>query len=199
MFPDFPEAKKKVERQLLAMVQKLIPQIVPLLGQVKRFKQHEGKAWKLLDENQSVGTSGGYQEISVEVQLKREDQRRFDPEKLLGVIVDIARGLADEQSSLMFKRIKEVVDNEGGSIDVGGDLKPEHLFEAMRKKDMEFDPRTGEPIGEAIIMHPETLKKIGPKLKKWEADPQIKKELDRITEKKREEWREREARRKLVD
>jgi len=64
---------------------------------------------------------------------------------------------------------------------------------------MEFDPATGKPTGHVFSMHPDTAAKVIPKLQAWEQDPAFKEEYERILEEKREEWRVREDRRKLVD
>ena len=107
--------------------------------------------------------------------------------------------MAEAQQTMMFTRLGEAVEKVGNTVDAGGDFQPKHLFEMLEKTQMEFDPETGEPTGHMFVMHPDTAAKIVPKVKEWEKDPAIKAEYERILAKKREEWRDREARRKLVD
>ena len=70
----------------------------------------------------------------------------------------------------------------------------------FRKVEMDFDPQTLQPKpGFVFVMHPDTAASMVPKVKEWEKDPTIKAEYERIIAVKREEWRDREANRKLVD
>jgi len=49
------------------------------------------------------------------------------------------------------------------------------------------------------VMHPDMAASVVPKVKEWERDPVFSAEYERIMAVKREEWRDREANRKLVD
>lgn len=73
------------------------------------------------------------------------------------------------------------------------------ILEIFRTVEMEFDPKTLQLLpGFQFVMHPETAAKVVPKIQEWEKDPEFKAKHERIMERKREEWRDREARRKLV-
>lgn len=115
------------------------------------------------------------------------------------MVVEMAEEMAKQQSQYVFARISEAVEAVGNSVHAGGDFQPEHLLEVLRRKEMSFDPVTLEPTGEFFVVHPDTFKKIEPKLREWEKDPAFRAAHDALMEEKRREWREREASRKLVD
>lgn len=69
----------------------------------------------------------------------------------------------------------------------------------MAKVEWSFDPETEEPTGMSFVMHPDTAAKIIPLVKEWEQKPEFKARYEQLVERKREEWRARENRRKLVD
>ena len=56
MFPDFPEVKAHFRGALIRWMQHQVPQIAPLLGEVGRFSQHEGRRGQLVREDLSTET-----------------------------------------------------------------------------------------------------------------------------------------------
>ena len=126
--------------------------------------------------------------------------RKTDLPALLEKLSDLAKRMAEAQETMLFSRVSAAAEAVGNTVDAGGDFKPEHFLEMVEKVQMDFDPATGEPSkGQVFVMHPDTAAKVVPKVKAWENDPAFKAEYDRIVAKKREEWRAREDRRKLVD
>jgi|SRR5712664_1239202 len=198
MLPDFPLVKAQLERNLLLWALQQIPQIAPLLGEIRTFHQHEGKSGKLARVDESTDEIK-YAPHQFGFTLTRDEMRRTDLPVLFAKLKELAERMAEAQETLMFARIGEAVEAVGNTVDAGGDFQPKHLFEMIEKMQMDFDPETGEPTGHILTMHPDTLKKVAPKIKEWEKDPAVTAEYERILAKKREEWRVREDRRKLVD
>ena len=63
---------------------------------------------------------------------------------------------------------------------------------------MDFDDE-GRPNGMTVAVPPEIGKRVPDLLKQWESDPTCKQRFEELMAKKRESWRDRENRRKLVD
>ena len=85
-------------------------------------------------------------------------------------------------------------------VHAGGELTQHNFLEVFRRVQMDFDPETLQPKpGFVWVMHPDMAASITPKVKEWERDPAFNAEYERIMAMKREEWRDREANRKLVD
>lgn len=198
MLPDFPSVKAHLGVALIRWTQEQVPQIAPLLGQIGSFHQHEGKRGHLSRADKSSDEMK-YEPHRFEFVLTREEMRKTDLPGLFEKLRKLAEQIADAQSTLMYTRISEAVEPIGNTVDAGGDFQPKHFFEMLSKIQMEFDPATGKPTGHVFSMHPDTAAKVIPKLQAWEQDPAFKEEYERILETKREEWRDREDRRKLVD
>lgn len=198
MFPEFPKVHAGAARAMNAAVRHQIVVASPILGQVHRFHQHEGGDWDLRRADGSEDRSG-YQLSEASASVTREALRSGDHEAITRMVVEMAEEMAKQQSQYVFARISEAVEAVGNSVHAGGDFQPEHLLEVLRRKEMSFDPVTLEPTGEFFVVHPDTFKKIEPKLREWEKDPAFRAAHDALMEEKRREWREREASRKLVD
>lgn len=100
----------------------------------------------------------------------------------------------------MLEVAREAADSVGNAVHTGGELTPDKFLEVFRRIEMDFDPETLEPApGFVWVMHPETAATVVPKIKEWEKDPEFNAQYSAIINTKREEWRDREASRKLVD
>lgn len=198
VLPDFPEVKSHLRARLLSWTQTQMPHFSPLLGEVGRFRQHEGRTAQLARADSSSETLT-YPKHGVSISLTREEMRTFDFAALSAKLLDMAQQMAELESRMMFTKIREAAESVGNSVAADGNFRPEHFFEMLNNIEMDFDPETGEPRGHQIVMHPETAAKIIPLMQSWEADPAFVAEHEAILARKREEWRAREDRRKLVD
>jgi hypothetical protein len=198
MFPDYPSVKAHVRGQFLRWAQEQVPVIAPLLGEIGHFRQHEGRSGHLKRVDQSTETME-YPESSFPLEITREEMRKLDLQGLFAKFHALAEQLAEAQSTMMLSKVSEAVAATGNTVSGEGDFRPEHLLQMLSKVEMEFDPATGEPMGHSWVMHPDTAAALVPKIKAWESDPAFVAEHERILALKREVWRAREDRRKLVD
>lgn len=198
MLPDFPEIKAHVRADLLRWAKRQIPQIAPLLGEIRQFRQHEGKTGHLVREDQSSETLD-YPMSSFPIEITRDEMKVLDLPGLIGKFSRLAEQVAEAQARMTYAKVSEAAGAVGNTVSAGGDFRPEHFFELLSKIAMDFDPETGEPIGQTFVMHPDTAAKVIPLMQAWESDPSFVAEHQRILAVKREEWRAREDRRKLVD
>jgi hypothetical protein len=199
MLPDFVKVKKRTHRDFLRNIQQQIPNIAPLLKGIASFRQHEGKIGRMVREDESESTID-YAPHSFEFTLDREEMKRFDPDAIRRKLLALAKDIGDAQSKEILQRAGEAADSVGNVVHAGGELTPAAFLEVFRTIQMDFDGRTGEPApGYVWVMHPEMAASVLPKVKEWETDPKFNAEYNRIIALKREEWRDREANRKLVD
>lgn len=198
MLPDFPKVSRGHERQVLRLVHDMIPQIAPLLGMVGRFRQHEGKHWRL-DRADGSEQRSSYIEMQVKLELDRKSLMTPDIQGLVKAMHQLAERFAEQQSKMVLQGVSAAAEEVGNHVDAGGDFRPEHLLDMLDRKETDFDPVTGQPVGEAFVMHPDTAAKVIPKIQEWQRDPEFRRRVEEIETRKRMEWREREGRRKLVD
>lgn len=198
MLPDYPEVKAYLRGVLLRWSQEQIPQFGPLLGEIGRFRQHEGRSAEMARSDDSLERMD-YPATKFRIEITREEMKSLDLASLFAKFRVLAEQLAEAEEKMMFAKISDAAEAVGNTVSAGGDFRPEHFFDMLSKIQMEFDPETGQPTGHSFVMHPDTAAKIIPKMKAWESDPAFVAEHERILAKKREEWRAREDRRKLVD
>ena len=198
MLPDFPKVKTHISAQLLELLKTRVPQIAPVLAQTSSFHQHEGRRVAYAREDDSTAEVG-YEPARFPIELTRDEMRTPDLDGLIAKFEALAQQMAKAQATLMFARISTATEEVGNVVQVGGDFQPHHFLEMIDKVQMDFDPETGLPVGQAFVMHPNIAAKVIPKLRAWEQDPAFKAQYERIMTRKREEWRAREDRRKLVD
>ena len=198
MLPDFPAVKAAMRSRVLRWCQAQIPMIAPVLGQVHRFQQHEGARAVLARGDQSSAEMT-YGPAHFEFVLANEEMRAGDLGSLKSKLSGLAEQMAEVQSKLMFARIGEAAESVGNVVDAGGAFQQKHFLEMIEKVQTDFDPETGQPVNQSFVMHPDTAKKVIPQVQAWEKDPEFVAQYERIMDKKREEWRAREACRKLAD
>ncbi len=199
MLPDFPHLKRRVNTRLLRFVREQVPALAPLLRDVSSYMQHEGSRGDLIRADESRDSTT-FEAAHFEFELPKEEMRVLDIEALKRRLMELAEQLAAHQSRLMLTRVGEAATAVGNEVNAGGDLRPEHVLEVMRKLQVDFDPLTNKPKpGRAWVMHPDTAAKVVAKMQQWEKDPLFIAELNRIEDQQREDWRAREARRILAD
>lgn len=140
-----------------------------------------------------------YELASFGFELSREEMRSVDFPALLAKLDAMSEAMAKAQTQMMFARISTAVKAVGTEVETGGDFQKKHLLEMMERMETDFDPETNQPINQVLVMHPDSAATLLPRMKEWEADPEFVARVKEITEQKREEWRARENRRKLVD
>ena len=111
---------------------------------------------------------------------------------------DAAQEIAKQHMQLLFTTVTESSNRVGTTFDAGG--RPFHMsmfLDALEGMQVDFDD-DGRPKLPTIVMHPDQLKVIGPKLAEWEKDSALHARWEHVLAKKKDEWRDRESRRKLV-
>lgn len=199
MLPDFTVVKARVNRDLSRWANQQIRTIEPLLDGVSTIQQHEGKAGRIVRTNESEAPID-YRSVSTEFVQKREELKHSDIKTIQEKLLKGANEIAQAQVRHMLAAAGEAAESVGNVVDAGGELTPDKFLDVFRKIEMDFDPHTLQPSpGSIFVMHPETAASVAPKVKQWEKDPEFKAEYERIIAANREEWRDREADRKLVD
>ena len=198
MLPDFAKAKARAERDLMRAVKQQVPIVAPLLNGVATFLQHEGRGRHITRTDDSTST-GKYQRSEFSFSLSREELKQFDLSTVCQKLVDLARQIGEDQTKRMLEVVKEAADEVGNVVHADGELTQDTFLDIFRKVEMDFDPKTLNLLpGFSFVMHPEMAARIIPQVQEWEKDPEFEAKYERIMATKREEWRDRETRRKLV-
>lgn len=138
---------------------------------------------------------------------KAEFTHKTDPQQLISMTLEDVIKVLDEEAknigSQMTKYYFQVLDNtaeETGNVVDAKDRKPtpELFLDAMRKISIPFD-KDGNPKLPTMIINEEMSNVWRKIIEEAEANPNIKKEFDKIIEQKKKEYDAEQAGRKLVD
>jgi hypothetical protein len=197
MLPDFPKIKKKHVEAINKYLKELINQD-PLFSGIRVEHHFEGSrmSYKTVDGEPNETE---YQAASSEFQIKKEDVIAKGAMAYVENLRDAEEEMKRQKAGYLFEKMKEVTHKTGNIVNGKGQPFSFELFVEMIKKIwIDFD-EDGKPIMPTMVVSPELGEKLRVILPEWEKNPEYKKIIDDIIEKKRKEWNDRESHRKLVD
>lgn len=198
MLPDLPELKKKLRLLLRERLRQSFARQAPVIGDIRRFKSHEGDTFTIHRLDGSMTTST-YQLTEAGFSIGRQELPTLAPQQLIAKIDEAAGKLAEQASKHFFQELNEAVTRVGNVVNAQGQpISPELIFQVLEKIELDFD-EDGKPHGLTMVVGPKVAEALRMLIPKWEADPELNKRYQDLIGKKREEWRDRESRRKLVD
>ncbi|MDV2495029.1 MAG: hypothetical protein RX316_02325 [bacterium] len=197
MLPDFPASKRKYKDWADELVRLIFKVEAPVIALLKKVKQHEGKLFAYERERGEM-IEPSYTTATSEIEVHISEAPNMTPEKLIEKLKAVAKDLAKQQEEPLFETLTSLSEESGTVVKGSGEpLNPDLLIEVLEKLDIDFDHKTGQPRMPTIVVSPQL--NIEEKLKEWEADKKAKIKYQTLIEKKRQEWRDRESNRKLVD
>ncbi|HET9366357.1 MAG TPA: hypothetical protein VFP71_15230, partial [Candidatus Angelobacter sp.] len=163
--------------------------------------QHEGShmAYDQLTKGGKRVVTGNYETAETGIMIPVEEVPDLTGDNLYKKIDQIADDIARQTSQKSFKKLDEVLDEAGTGIDAKGQpITPELYLQGLERMEVSFDPDTLEPTF-SIVIHPAMMPAMEKLKDQMENNPEYKKQYDALMARKREEWLDRESRRKLVD
>lgn len=98
-----------------------------------------------------------------------------------------------------FETIQQAVEAVGNSFDAKGQkLSPDMVLQMWERMQLSFDSN-GEWQRPTIVVHPDLGERARAILRAIDEEPELRARRDKIVNRQRDEWRVREASRKLVD
>jgi hypothetical protein len=197
MLPDFINIKQATAKSLINLVRKEVAGGDPFLSQIRRRTVHEGHKLKM-QAHEGEGSIVGFEEIEAAFSARHEEIIKDGPDAFIGPLLELATELQGKEAGLVFRRLEEITDATGNVVDARGrEFSPELLLEMIEKADMGFDEQGN--VTSQIVISPRTMELVRDKLEEWYKDPGNKARVDALLDRKRQEWRDRENNRKLVD
>jgi hypothetical protein len=198
LLPDFPNTKSEFMKAVTERLRVGVYRESALLSRVRRFAAHEGDSFTIHRLDGTVAKST-YRETSAEMTINRKDLVALSPQQLADKIDQLALEMAGKTSKVVFDKLHEITSESGQVRDAKGKpFSPETILEALESIDIDFDEK-GQPSGLTFVVGPELGARIREKAPEWEADPEFRRRHSELMQRKREAWRDRESRRKLVN
>jgi hypothetical protein len=191
MLPTFPLIERHRARHNRERIRQLVRQMAPLVAAISPRVQHEGGGFTMErhdDEAEAVPTT----KVSAELSFEKLRLADFTSERRDAMLLDAATQMAIGQMAMITKTLDEVTERTGNVVDgEGRPFDEEKFIDAMEKMEHAFDERGNWKIpsmfGGGAEANAEGIRKAF-------ASQRLKIVIDR----KRDEFRRREAARILV-
>ncbi len=197
MLPDLPKLKSDLQEVLDDHLRTRAHAKLGVFNQVSQTLVHEGDRMRTSRADGSVEETE-FREASAEVSIKRSEVPTLTAEARLGMIEKLADDMAAAVSKGLFETLHTSLDAAGQTVSARGKaLSHEVFFEVLEKLHVEFDAQ-GQPSGLQLVVGPQMAPTIQRPEEEFQSDPELRRRHADLMERKRREWRDREAARKLV-
>jgi hypothetical protein len=197
MLPDLPTLKSDLQEVLDDRLRKRAHGRMGVFSDVPRVFVHEGNRLRTIRADGSFEDTE-FKQASAEMEIKRSDVPTLTAEARLAMIDKMADDMAAKVSKGMFESLNATLEGTGQTVDNRGKpLSHEVFFEVLEKLDMDFD-QSGQPTGLQLVVGPDMVPTLKRLQEQFESDPELQRRHRELLDRKRMEWRAREAARKLV-
>ncbi len=197
MLPDLPIVKRNVMAAINGYLAMRIRQKMGIFGEIPHQRLHEGDRNRVIRDDGSLEDSA-LKRSSAEDSIPVEEVPLMTSDDRLRRMELLAEEMARQMSQHMHDSLGKTLDDHGQTINLQGQpLGPEAVLEMFEKIRMEFD-EAGNPVGLSVVFAPAMAEQWASVQKQIEGDPALQQRFNDLFDRKRGEWRDREAARKLV-
>lgn len=198
MLPDFPIDKEKFHAFLISTMFQKAKQSSGILGQVSSTIIHEGNRWRT-SHGKNIGADSEFDRLEEIIALPFDELNVSSEEELLLKMESAIQGIVGQMSRNLFKMVSKVTEEAGQVVKTKG--KPfiiDNLFEMLEMLEFDFDDQ-GNPYMPSLVHGPDMKEQILSEYARTKDDPVYKERMEKLIERKRKEYNDRESCRKLVD
>jgi hypothetical protein len=197
LLPEFPALKERFHQAVTRYLRDRARAHGVIVPDVPRSRIFEGRGHAIVRPSGETEVTQMF-EAAAEMRIPIEDIPNLALDALLAKLDDIAESLASQQEKHLLQTIDAGLEKSGQTIDgKGKPFSPELVFLALEKIELDFNA-DGTARMPTVFVHPDQIPAVRAASATFDADPALKKRFDDIIAKKREEWRAREADRRLV-
>jgi len=172
--------------------------VSPVLGQIPIRAQKEGRESSYQDEQGKIRKID-YQKKSVTISRHIEEARGMSLDEFIATAREPGTGMGNEMMKGLFEKLDEVTKETGNVVNAGGKgLTPDLFLDCLEKIQVDIGP-DGNPQWPTLHMGPASHAQFQKVFPGWLKDPSFISRMEGIVLRKREEFYEREACRRLVD
>lgn len=196
MLPYFPNIVEKRARLNRDLLDRLVKQKAPMLSGIAAHFIHEGAHTDIVREDGSTDRTK-IQTLSGEIEQKKVKRSDFNDLTIRSKMEEMAKQFAEGMSRNLIETLSESADKVGNVVDGKGQpLSPDTILEALDRIEIEFNS-DGSYDPPSIIVSPEQAERLSRMAGGADAAAQEAR-LSKIMERKRSEYRLREAGRVLA-
>ena len=198
MLPVLPKARKEMADTFSHYLFEAFWDESPILRSIPTSPQLEG----MEAAYERVGgelVEVEYKTQSIQRTMKFEAARGLDPEEFREAAESIGREMARKTTEGFLGDMSKAIDSVGNvAVSEGDGISFEAYLEMNSKMAVDFNDE-GKPVDRTLVLSPEVHKTFVARLHEWHADPEKCVAMDTVMKKKKQEFDEREARRRMVD
>lgn len=197
MLPDYHDLKTELAELLQRFMRHRVAAHSGFVGQIPKARVFEGHK-SVIRRSAGDTSSNDFQRLSVSHSVPVADADRMTFGDVLQHLDQIAANMAKEMSTLAFKQLDETLEAAGQVFKAKGEtMTPAVFMKVIEGIEMSFDA-DGRHRKLSLVIHPDKSAATMAMLKALDEDPEIREQYNAVIERKREQWRAREASRKLV-
>jgi hypothetical protein len=157
---------------------------------------HEGRSMKITRADRSESTSG-MEQLSAYLEIKFDEIKNLTLQKAIEKHDAMIADMVQKQTHFIRERMSSEIPESQTLNAKGRKFDAQVVIEMLEKMQIDFHPdgRPHEIFVDGPVFTPERMTAVD---KEFESNPELKRRFDEMMEKKKEEWRAREADRKLV-
>ena len=199
MLPDYPKTKELIDDMYRKWTDLAKKRRLGIFSEIKQSQIPEGSKSML---TRSDGSSEVFEmerlRASEELPCNVREIEKRDPDEIMQFLLKLGEQMADKQVKLCMKRIDEAVNEVGNIVDSNKPFSEQYL-EMLEKIQFDFNSDGTPSLPQMVVGSQEAVVKMKSQLEQMFNDPVLKKRHDGILELKRQEWRDRETARNLVE
>jgi hypothetical protein len=196
MLPDIPSLKNEIQQVISRYVREESHRKLGALALSPIHLIHEGDRMKTIRADGSIDIST-LKRASSYVSIPYEEIGKLTTEHRIRLLDELSDDMARQMAIHLYGSLDDALRDAGQVIDASNMTLIESLFAAFEKINLDFDD-DGEIKGYAISAGSAAFERLKSAEHQLHADPVLLKRWKDLIDRKREEWRAREASRKLV-
>ena len=198
MLPHFPKAYKEMRDLFFSQVFDAMHTAAPMLMQIPIRPQREGREGSFQDESGRVHLID-FQRQAAAFQIKTENARGMTLEEFLEAARKPGTELGTKMALDIYSTISAATEEVGNVVNAGGGpFTFDLLLACIEKVQLDFLPN-GQARFPELHLGPAAYADVQRQMPVWNTDPECRKRFEEVLRRKREEFLERETRRRLVD
>jgi hypothetical protein len=196
VLPDYPAIKRSLAEALEERLRiRFLFYLGPLaeIGHHRQFEGHQIATAR--PEGERVDDP---RELLETITIRIDEVPTLTLATIMARLDEAARKLAQAHSRMVYEQIDQAVSDVGNTVDCRGEaLSARHLLAMIDKVQIDFDDR-GQPELPSLFINPQNQKAVERAFEELNSDPELAGLWRAIIDRKREEWRDREASRGLA-
>ena len=197
MLPDVPQIRSEIEARLRVLLKQRVDVYLGAFNEVPRHLIKEGN--RVLTVRPDGTTDETELKVaSAESRINLKDVPYMNHIDRVQKLDEVAREMAQQISKHAIGTINQAVERVGNVVDAKGKpLDAESVLDMLERVCIDFDEH-GKADEMTVLVPPNMNEQIQVIIERLKSDESLKKRYASIMNKKRMEWRDREASRRLV-